>query len=272
MFLLINVIFHRIKNLDYNIINQEGKYLGKSRRELTMVTKDKKSEELLEKHESLDDNCKEIFFTLLVYGGLRHNRLMNSLKQLGIKMSRPTLDTHLKHLLKTGLVECESTFQYSEYRLTKDIYELMRPLNMEEIKQHLESEQKAERDLPKAFRSLNITTKEFYDRFSDEEIDELVHKDIRYLLVSNLLELKEVVSFDLSRKFDSNEAFWKLVGNPMYRMLEKSIAMRCRDCPRYKKKLFNKIEEMRNQYNPTFQKKRAKSSGIGDSWQSEGNL
>jgi DNA-binding HxlR family transcriptional regulator len=213
-----------------------------------MVTEDKKTKELFAKHDALDDNCKELFFTLLVYGSLRHNRLMNSLKQLGIKISRPTLDTHLKHLVESGLVECKTAFQSSEYALTKDIYELMRPLNMEEIKQHLEFEKENEKNLPKGLRRLNITRKEFYASFSDERINDLVEKDIAYLLVSSILELRENVTFDLSRNFGSDEAFWKLVGNPMYRMLEKSIAMKCRDCPRYKEKLFHRIEEMRKEF------------------------
>src|SRR5665647_2076292 len=114
------------------------------------------------------------YFSLLVYGGLRHNRLMNSLKQLGIKMSRPTLDTHLKHLVEAGLVECKTAFQSSEYALTKDIYELMRPLNMKEIKQHLEFEKENEKNLSKGLRRLNITRKEFLANFSDERINDLV--------------------------------------------------------------------------------------------------
>jgi DNA-binding HxlR family transcriptional regulator len=219
-----------------------------------MVTKDKKSEDLLAKHEALDDNCKEIFFTLLVYGSLRHNKLMSFLKQLDIKISRPTLDTHLKHLLESGLVECKTAFQSSEYKLTSDIYELMRPLNLEEIKQHLEREKEEEKKLPKGLQRLNITREELYATFSDEKINDLVEKDVEYLLVSNLLELKEVVIFDLNHKFDSNEVFWKLIGNPMYRMLEKSIANKCRDCPRYKEKLFNKVQEFETQFNAKFQK------------------
>ena len=103
-----------------------------------MAIKDKKSEELLAKHSSLDENCKDIFFALLVYGELRHNKIMNALKQLNTKMSKPTLDTHLKHLVESGLVDCKTAFQSSEYSLIKDIYELMRPLNMEEIKQKKE--------------------------------------------------------------------------------------------------------------------------------------
>src|SRR5665647_2675750 len=120
------------------------------------------------------------YFSLLVYGGLRHNRLMNSLKQLGIKISRPTLDNHLKHLVESGLVECKTAFQSSEYSLIKYIYELMRPLNFEEIKAHLELEQKNEKNLPEGLRRLNISSKEFYANFSDERIDDLVNKDVEY--------------------------------------------------------------------------------------------
>ena len=220
-----------------------------------MVTKDKKSEELFAKHEALDDNCREIFFTLLIYGGLRHNRLMNSLKQLGIEISRPTLDTHLKHLVESGLVECKTAFQSSEYALTKDIYELMRPLNLEEIKQHLELEKDNEKNLLAGLRRLNISGKEFYDSLSDERINDLVEKDVAYLLVSNILELKESVSFDLVQEFNNDEAFWKFVGNPMYRMLEKSIARRCRDCPRYKEKLFSRIESMSKEFDNKYNKR-----------------
>src|SRR5450759_2475324 len=126
-----------------------------------MAIKDKKSEELLAKHSALDENCKDIFFVLLVYRELRHNKIMNALKQLNTKMSRPTLDTHLKHLVESGLVECKTAFQSSEYSLIKDINELMRPLNMEEIKQHLELEKENEKDLPVGLRRLNISSKEF---------------------------------------------------------------------------------------------------------------
>jgi DNA-binding HxlR family transcriptional regulator len=221
-----------------------------------MAIKDMKSEELLAKHSALDENCKDTFFALLVYGGLRHNKIMNALKQLNTKMSRPTLDTHLKHLVESGLVECKTAFQSSEYSLIKDIYELMRPLNMEEIKQHLESEKENEKYLPVGLRRLNISSKEFYANFSDERIDDLVNKDVEYLLVSSILELKELVAYELSlEEFDNDDVFWKLVGNPMYRMHEKSIAKKCRDCPHYKEKLFSKIEAMRTEFDNKYNKR-----------------
>src|ERR1035437_6216185 len=180
-----------------------------------MTIKEKKSEELLAKHSALDENCKDIFFALLVYGSLRHNKIMNTLKQLNTKMSRPTLDTHLKHLIESGLVECKTAFQSSEYSLIKDIYELMRPLNFEEIKAQLELEKANEKNLPEGLRRLNISGKEFYASFSDERIDKMVDTDIEYLFVENLLELKELVAYELSlEEFDSDDVFWKLVGNP----------------------------------------------------------
>ena len=221
-----------------------------------MAIKDKKSEELLAKHSALDENCKDIFFALLVYGGLRHNKIMNALKQLNTKMSRPTLDTHLKHLVESGLVECKTAFQSSEYSLIKDIYEIMRPLNFDEIKAQLEFEKVNEKNLPEGLRRLNISGKDFYASFSSEQIDRMVNKDIELLLVQNLLELKELVAYELSlEKFDSDEVFWKLVGNPMYRMHEKSIAGKCRDSPHYKEKLFSKIVSMQTEFDNKYNKR-----------------
>ena len=228
-----------------------------------MTIKDKKSEELLAKHSALDENCKDIFFALLVYGSLRHNKIMNTLKQLNTKMSRPTLDTHLKHLIESGLVECKTAFQSSEYSLIKDIYELMRPLNFEEIKAQLELEKANEKNLPEGLRRLNISGKEFYASFSDERIDKMVDTDIEYLFVENLLELKELVAYELSlEEFDSDDVFWKLVGNPIYRMHEKSIAGKSRDCPHYKEKLFSKIEAMRTEFDNNYNKRPPKKSEI----------
>lgn len=228
-----------------------------------MVEKDKKSEELLAKHSALDENCKDIFFALLVYKGLRHNKIMNALKQLNTPMSRPTLDTHLKHLVESGLVECKTAFQSSEYSLIKDIYELMRPLNFDEIKAHLELEKENEKNLPEGLRRLNISGKEFYASFSDERIDKMVNTDIEYLFVENILELKELVDYELNlEEFDSNDVFWKLVGNPMYRMHEKSIAQKCRDCHLYKEKLFSKIDAMRTEFDNKYNKRPQKKSKV----------
>jgi hypothetical protein len=46
-------------------------------------------------------------------------------------------------------------------------------------------------------------------------------------------------------KIDENESdaeFWRFVGNPLYRILEKSIADKCRDSVRYRMKFFEKLD------------------------------
>jgi hypothetical protein len=44
--------------------------------------------------------------------------------------------------------------------------------------------------------------------------------------------------------------FWRFVGNPMYRMLERSILEDCRHSEEYKKKLFEKIEGLITETRP----------------------
>jgi hypothetical protein len=82
-----------------------------------------------------------------------------------------------------------------------------------------------------------------------------VEKDVKYLLVLSILELKESVTFDLSRAFDSAEAFWKFVGDPMYRCLrnllprnveiahaiKRSYSIELRKCKGNLMRKFNKI-------------------------------
>ncbi len=45
-----------------------------------------------------------------------------------------------------------------------------------------------------------------------------------------------MIKYDLKMdKDESNAAFWKFIGNPLYRMHEKAIAGKCRDSERYRK-------------------------------------
>jgi chaperonin cofactor prefoldin len=58
-----------------------------------------------------------------------------------------------------------------------------------------------------------------------------------------LHELKNFVQYDLKLdKTQSDADFWKLVGNPMYRMHERSVVENCRKSERYKEKLFEEID------------------------------
>jgi len=53
----------------------------------------------------MDDYCKKFFWFLWVKEGkIRFNELYNSLKKVNVKVSKPTLIVHLKHLQDRGLI------------------------------------------------------------------------------------------------------------------------------------------------------------------------
>ena len=162
-----------------------------------MGIKDKELADLLAKHDFLDGNCREIFLTLLAYGSLRHNELIRKIKQLGIKMERPTLDTHLNHLVDAGLVNCETSFQFSEYALTKEINAFLGTLPQEEIKKWLDYGKQIEH-LPKHLQTIKFDRKEYFKKLTDEQIDKIVSDDLNNALGRNLHELKNFVEYDLN--------------------------------------------------------------------------
>jgi hypothetical protein len=72
--------------------------------------------------------------------------------------------------------------------------------------------------------------------------------DLETVLSRNLLELKTYIEYDLKiEKFQSDEDFWNVIGNPLYRNSEKNIAEKCRASEEYKKLLFEKIELLINE-------------------------
>jgi hypothetical protein len=48
----------------------------------------------------------------------------------------------------------------------------------------------------------------------------------------------------------SDAVFWNFVGNPLYRMMERGIVENCRGSERYRMRLFEKIDALRNQIRP----------------------
>ena len=84
---------------------------------------------------------------------------------------------------------------------------------------------------------------EEYRKLTEKELDQHVDNDIRRILSLCLHELKAYVQYELKTSETMiNRDFWRFVGNPMYRMLERSILEDCRHNEEYKKKLFEKIE------------------------------
>jgi DNA-binding HxlR family transcriptional regulator len=212
--------------------------------------RDQKIDEILKKHRELDDICVEIFFTLMAYKRLRFNQLHKYLKKFGTDISKPSLIEHLKHLKKQKLISRKREgFQNVSYGLTDEINSLL-DIPEEDIKKWVERFIEG-KNLPKKFRPLPFDTKEYYGKLSEKQLDETIDKDLNWVLTQNLFELKTFIKYDL--RLDRPErdvVFWKFVGNPLYRMLEKDIVEDCRNSEKYQQRLFEKIDLLINELRP----------------------
>lgn len=211
--------------------------------------RDQKVDTLIEKHRKLDDICREIFFILMAYKRLRFNQLHRTLKKFGTSISKPSLIDHLKHLKKQKLISRKREgFQNVSYGLTDEIHSLL-DVPEEDIKEWIENSMEG-KNLPKELRPLPFDAKEYYDRLSEKQLDEMIYKDLNTVLAQNLYELKAFINYDL--KVDKPErytVFWTFVGNPLYRMLEKSLVENCRS-EKYRKKLFEKMDALIDELRP----------------------
>jgi len=212
--------------------------------------RDQKIDELIKKHKELDDICVEIFFTLMAYKRLRFNQLHKYLKKFGTDISKPSLIDHLNHLKKQKLISRKREgFQNVSYGLTDEIHSLL-DVPEEDIKKWVENFIEG-KNLSKKFRPLSFDTKDYYGKLSEKKLDEAIDKDLNTILTQNLFELKTFIIYDL--KLDKPEryaVFWTFVGNPLYRMLEKSIVEDCRNSEKYQKRLFEKIDVLINELRP----------------------
>jgi DNA-binding HxlR family transcriptional regulator len=204
--------------------------------------RDKKIDEVLEKHRKLDDICKEIFFTLHAYKRLRFNELHRRLKMFGTEISKPALIDHLKHLRELKLISRKhEDFQNVSYGLTDEIISVL-GLSEEKTKERIERFLD-DRNMPNEFRNIRFDLKDYYRKLSANELDDKVIKDLDSVITQNLFELRQFINYDLKlEKTQSDAEFWDLVGNPLYRMLEKSIVENCRESEVYRKTLFEKID------------------------------
>jgi DNA-binding HxlR family transcriptional regulator len=234
---------------------------------------DQKIDEILKKHAQLDDICREIFLTLQAYKRLRFNELHRYLKKFGTDISNQALSDHLKHLKKQKLISRKQSFQYASYGLTDEINSLLNPPE-EDLKEWIETLEEDE-ELPEDLRSKPFYAKDYYGRLSEKELIEEVDKDINRVLTHNLFELKTFINYDLQlHKPESDVVFWNFVGNPLYRMSEKTIVEVCRNSEEYQKKLFEKIDNLINELRPDKEllkkreerrKERSKNNSLGPS-------
>jgi DNA-binding HxlR family transcriptional regulator len=191
----------------------------------------------------LDDVCSEIWLTLMAYKRLRFNLLHKRLKQFGTDISKPSLLEHLNHLIERKLIERrEEGFQNVSYGLTDEIRDLLH-VPEEDIKSWLEDLEKADERLPPYLRSIKFDVSEYYNKMTGEQLRKEIDRELNFTYVLNLHELKNFIQYDLKLdKTESDADFWKLVGNPMYRMHERSVVENCRKSERYKEKLFEEID------------------------------
>jgi DNA-binding HxlR family transcriptional regulator len=211
---------------------------------------DRKIDEILKKHAQLDDICREIFLTLQAYKRLRFSELHRYLSKFGTDISNQALLGHLDHLKKQKLISRKDEgFQNVSYGLTDEINSLLN-LPEEDIKKWVAILMDDEK-LPKEFRSQPFDPKEYYSRLSEKELDEKADKDINTVLTHNLFELKTFINYDLQLdRPESDATFWNFIGNPLYRIREKSIVKDCRNSEKYREKLLGKIGTLINELRP----------------------
>ena len=205
---------------------------------------DQKINELIEKHKKLDDVCVEIFFTLMAYKRLRFNELHRYLKKFGTDISKQSLIEHLDHLRKQKLTSRRNEgFQNVSYGLTDEVASLL-IIPDEDIKKWVENTIEG-KNLPEKLRHLKLFDEKYPAKLSDEELKEAIYKDLNTLLRQNLFELKTFIKYDLRLdRPESDAVFWNFIGNPLYRMLEKSIVEDCRNSEAYQTKLFERIDDL----------------------------
>ena len=205
--------------------------------------RDRRLDELSMVGFELDDVCSEIWLTLMAYKRLRFNLLHKRLKQFGTNISKPSLLEHLNHLIERKLIERrEEGFQNVSYGLTDEIRDLLH-VPEEDIKSWFEDLKKTNERLPPHLRTIDFDEKEYYNSMTDEQLREEIARELNSSYGLFVHELKNFIQYDLKLdKTESDADFWKLVGNPMYRMHERSIVETCRKSKRYKEKLFEQID------------------------------
>jgi len=215
--------------------------------EVDDAVKNKRIDELSMKAFELDDTCKEIWLTLLAKQRLRFSELHRSLKKLGTDISKPSLLEHLDHLIKQKLITRKvEGFQNVSYGLTEEIYSLIH-VSQEDIAEWLDALENDE-GLPAKLRSIKFDMNTYYRKMTEKQLDQETDRDLDDTLALGLFELKNLISYDLKiDKKESDADFWKFIGNPLYRMHERTIVEQCRESDRYREKLFEKMETLMNE-------------------------
>lgn len=134
-------------------------------------------------------------------------------------------------------------FQNVSYGLIDEIHSLIH-VPQKDIEEWL-ALSKRDESLPAEFRSLKFDWKAHYSKMPEKQLDQEIDRNLNNALALSLFELKNMIDYDLKiDRYESDADFWKFIGNPLYRMRERSIAEKCRNSEIYKNKLFEKMEKL----------------------------
>jgi len=207
--------------------------------------RDKTIDRIMKKVHNLDDVCVSIYLALSLRGQLRYNELFRTVNRLNPNqdsgkpfISKPTFAEHINHLLKHKLItRIEKGKQNTILSLSK--HELV--ILNEIMSASFDSEYFE--DFFKKYPEFEIIdSKQYYAKLSQDKLKEEVSRDISLILKTILSTLKAVVNHDLKSKIQDNADFWNFVGDPLYRMLEKGIAEKCRESVDYRTAFFEEVE------------------------------
>lgn len=205
--------------------------------------RNKKINKLSKEVIQLDDICSSIYLVLIGRKSLRFNELYRSVIKLNPKqpsgkpfVSRPSFNEHLKHLTEKKLVDVKRKGKQNvTYSLNKEALEIFSG-EVEDLTGWTQA-------IEKEFGEFN--PKEYYKKMTEKELEQAISRDLHAVIDVNLHELKAYVNYSL--KIDETETdaeFWRFIGNPLHRILEKSIAESCRASDQYRKKFFERLQNL----------------------------
>jgi hypothetical protein len=192
----------------------------------------------------MDDVCANIYVILYGTKRLRVNELYRALCTLHVKITKETLYIHLGHLKKNDLVRSEAIGKQNvSFALADGGAWLKRPdeTTVERWVKTLEnwhSRKTKPRGLPAAPRWKPFDAREHYEKLPEKQLEDEIEGDLKEAVFGNLSELKALIDVDL----EDDNLFWKVIGNPLFRLFEKSVAENCRVSNRYREKFFKRLD------------------------------
>ena len=186
--------------------------------------------------EKTDEYCLHIIMTLLAHKKLRFNELYNALRHHNLKLSRPTLVSHLKHLAKKRwILRRQEDVQWVTYELTEEKAKSLEQA-IPEVREQLTrlnelSESEGTRIVP-----LNLS------------LEETADLKLRSVISMYLEELKREITLrsvmKISGKTVGKDVDFLLFSRPFHRRMAKGLINHCLEEEEFRKRVSQKIDEL----------------------------